>query len=167
MIARNHVLANLRRLERLYLAAASQSDAQFYAKLALLELCGWIEESMDDIVLRCAARCIKDPKNRKHVIESIVGGTFGFDYSKHFRKMVMRLVGLANLEQLERRLDATKQAKLASALSALTTARNSAAHTHLRGTTRQINAPSLTLSHFQDVYEGLVEYDVKIRKFIY
>ena len=37
----------------------------------------------------------------------------------------------------------------------LKTARDAEAHTHINGVTREINAPSITISQFADVYQGL------------
>jgi len=42
--------------------------------------------------------------------------------------------------------------------------RNKEAHTHVKGVTRNINAPSLTMAQFQPLYEGLCEFDRVIRK---
>ena len=51
MIAKSYILANLNALDARYKRASRAKDALFASKLALLELCGWIEESMDDIVV--------------------------------------------------------------------------------------------------------------------
>jgi hypothetical protein len=163
MIARTYVLSNLRALDSLYRNSESIKKSLFYSKLAILELCGWIEESMDDVILRCSTRCLGTSANRRYVKDSIVRRTYGFDYEKHFREMLIRLIGLVNVERLETRVDRGKQARLQAALAALVVVRNSEAHTHLKGVTRAINAPSVTLSQFNDVYEGLVEYDRVIR----
>ena len=56
MIARTYILDNLNKLDVRYRKAATLKDSLFYSKLAVLELCGWIEESMDDVILRCARR---------------------------------------------------------------------------------------------------------------
>jgi hypothetical protein len=166
MIARIYLEANLRRLDRLYRDARTTKDALFFSKLAVLELCGWIEESMDDVVLRCSMRCLRDPSNRRQVKDSVVKKTYGFEYHKHFREMLTRLIGLVEVEKLERRLDATKHARLKSTLGSLAGARNAEAHTHLKGVTRVINAPSVTIGHFSDVYDGLVEYDTALRRLL-
>ena len=75
MIARSYILTNLKTLDRKYNRATSTRDSLFYSKLAILELCGWIEESMDDIVLRCACRHLTDrggPRN----LDSVISGSF-------------------------------------------------------------------------------------------
>ena len=90
MIARSYILDNLTTLDRKYRNSTTTKESLFYSKLAVLELCGWIEESMDDIVLRCARRHLKDQANIDYVHEDIVKRTYGFDYQRHFRRMLMR-----------------------------------------------------------------------------
>lgn len=78
----------------------------FYSKLALIELCGWIEETMDDIVLRCAKRCLKSPANQKFIKDVIIKPNYNFQYEA-FRKMLMIVIGLATLEKIEKKLEKT------------------------------------------------------------
>jgi hypothetical protein len=156
--------ANLRSLDNLFQRAKTQKQALFYSKLAILELCGWIEESMDDVILRCASRCVKVAANRDYVSKQIVKRTYGFDYDKHFREMMIRVVGMSAVEKIERKVDATKQAQLKATLGALVAVRNAEAHTHVKGVTKSINAPSATMKQFVAAYEGLREYEKAIRK---
>lgn len=166
MIARVYMEENLRRLDRLYRRASTPKESLFYAKLAVLELCGWIEESMDDVVIRCSIRSLRDQQNRSFVNDSVVRRNYGFEYNKHFREMLIKVVGLAQIERLEKHLDPAKHAKFKATLGALATVRNSEAHTHLKGMTRVVNAPSVTISHFNDVYIGLREYDHVLRRVV-
>jgi hypothetical protein len=163
MIAQSYIRGNLAAINRRYLTASSQLESLLYSKLAILELCGWIEESMDDIVLRCAMRLLKDPDNRHYCQVNIVRRTYGFDYQENFRFMLIRLVGLAAVEKVEARVDSAKLSLMESALSTLKSQRNTEAHTHVKGTTRTINAPSVTMSQFVPLYEGLMEFDRVLR----
>jgi hypothetical protein len=54
MIAKTYILNNLSTIEKLYNDSSSIKNSLFYSKLAILELCGWTEESMDDIIKKCA-----------------------------------------------------------------------------------------------------------------
>ena len=163
MIAKSYILSNLHALNRSYGTAPTPKEAQFFSKLAILELCGWIEESMDDVILSCARKHLKEPVNRDYCEKQIVKRTFGFDYHNNFRSMLIRLLGLIAVEKIERKTDAAIHAKMISALSTLKQQRDSEAHTHLRGVTRTINAPSVTIGQFQPVYGGLVEIDRMVR----
>jgi hypothetical protein len=164
VIAKSYITTNLTHINRKYLQATSHQEALFFSKLAILELCGWIEESMDDIILRCATRHLKKVTNRDYCEKDIVAKTFGFDYDRNFRFMLIRLVGLINVEVLESKVDTHKLASLVAALQTLKAQRNKEAHTHVKGVTRNINAPSLTMAQFQPLYEGLCEFDRVIRK---
>ena len=126
-------------------------------------MCGWIEESMDDVILSCARKYLKEPVNRDYCEKQIVKRTFGFDYHNNFRFMLIRLLGLIVVEKIERQMDPAIHDKMISALSRLKQQRDSEAHTHLKGTTRSINAPSVTIGQFQPVYGGLVEIDRMVR----
>ena len=167
MIARSYILSSLKALDRKYKETTSTKESLFYSKLAILELCGWIEESMDDIILRCAGRYLKINSNKEYVRKQIVKSTHGFDYDNHFRRMLVQLMGIINVEMLEKNVDQIKQAQLKAALSALKTARDAEAHTHIKGVTKNINSPSVTLNQFPDVCDGLLEYDRVIRSFAF
>ncbi len=118
---------------------------------------------MDDIVMRCSVRRLQVAGNRKFIEKKVVGPTYGFDYQEHFRKMLIHMLGMRDVERLERRVDGAKKVQMEAVLSALKVVRNQEAHTHVKGVTKLINAPSVTISHFTSVYEGLVEYDRVIR----
>jgi hypothetical protein len=150
-------------INRSYLKASSQRETFFLSKLAILELCGWIEESMDDIILRCAMRHLVQPDNQKYCRHDIVKKTHGFDYDRNFRFMLIRLLGLVNVENIEAQVDQTKHDGMKAALTSLTAQRNTEAHTHLKGVGRTINAPSATIAQFQPLYDGLMEFDDVIR----
>ena len=164
MITKQYIVPSLQALDTAYRNAASDDDAERYAKLAIIELCGWIEESMDSLLLRCGKRHLKDAKNLGYCEDDIINPTYGFDYHKHFRFMLIRLVGLITVERLERQVDQAKHATLKSSLGSLKVVRDSVAHTHLKGTTRRLDAPSVTLRSFQSVYDGLLDLDQTMRK---
>lgn len=153
MIAKRHIEASLKGLQAKF-KASNPKDSLYYSKLAILELCGWIEESMDETVLSCARKRLKGADNLKSFENDVVRRTFAFDYDK-FRMMLIRLIGLINVERLEAKMDPAIRVKFEATLATLKVARNTEAHTHIKGVTRSINAPSVTISHLQDVYVGL------------
>src|SRR5579862_9878909 len=108
MIARSYITSNLEAINRSYLKAASHRESLFFSKLAILELCGWIEESMDDIVMRCATRHFKLQTNWNYCKKEFVNKTYGFDYHNNFRFMLIQLLGLINVEKIEGRVDQIK-----------------------------------------------------------
>lgn len=163
MIARTYIIKNLALINRSYLKASTQRETFFFSKLAILELCGWIEESMDDMVLKCAKRHQLLPNNHKYCSYDIVKRTYGFDYDKHFRGMLIRLVGIISVENIESRVNQSKFDSMKAALLSLKSQRDVEAHTHLKGVARMINAPSVTIAQFQPLYDGLMEFDRVIR----
>jgi hypothetical protein len=89
--------------------------------------------------------------------------TYGFDYNKHFRLMLIRLIGLISVERIEGSVDPAKHVSFKSTLGTLKVLRDSVAHTHLKGVTRTLDAPSVTIRGFQRVYEGLLDLDRAMR----
>ena len=164
MIAKSYILENLRSLDFRYRKAHSAKEALFCSKLSILELCGWIEESMDDVVRRCATRHLQEQDNRDFCEREIIRKNYSFDYHLNFRSMLIRLMGLVAVEKLEKKVDPNIHASMMAALSSLKTIRNAEAHTHLKGTTRILNAPSVTVGQFHTLYVGLTEFEREIRR---
>lgn len=156
------ILKSLELLDDMYRNATNEKENLFFSKLAIIELCGWIEETMDRIVLECARRNLKEQKNVDSYGENVVEKTYGFDYKKNFRHMLSHLIGLINVERIEQSIEASKHALFLSTLGALKEVRNSIAHTHIQGTTPSINAPSLTLAQFHRVKEGLIAFEAEL-----
>jgi hypothetical protein len=164
MVSKTSILYNLKRLRSLYDKTTDPKNSLFYSKLAILELCGWIEESMDDLAIKCAKRELKVKGNISFIEGNIIDKTYGFEYKKHFRFMLMSLIGLIALEAIEKRIDQTKLQNFKSSLGNLRNYRDGEAHTHLKGVTRRLDAPSVTITNFQYVYEGLKCFEKELRK---
>jgi hypothetical protein len=162
MVARSYIKQNLHFCIRKH-ARAKKKEAIFLAKMAVLELCGWIELSFDEIVLKCAKKNLRLDSNFNSYEKETVRKTYGFEYDKHFSNMLIKLIGLINFEAIESKVDQQKLAKLKAALGTLKAERNREAHTYVKGTTRTIMAPSLMVSLFQDVDAGIVEFEREIR----
>ena len=109
---------------------------------------------MDDVVRRCAQKRLKVIANRKFVEETVIKKTYAFEYAR-FRLMIIHVVGLINVERIEKKIDPRTMSQFDATLKALKKARDAEAHTHLKGVTRIVNAPSFTIAQFSDVYEGL------------
>ncbi|MDO8812972.1 MAG: hypothetical protein Q7J38_13225 [Gallionella sp.] len=69
------------------------------SKLAILELCGWIEEAFDELIRGVDGSTINDSE---WVHENVITKTSGFNYINHFRPMLVKLIG----EVLTRRVEA-------------------------------------------------------------
>ena len=151
-------------LDKLYNSSTSQKKAIYFSKLALLELCGWIEESVDDIIIRHANRNLKVESNREYCSKKIVKPTYGFQYTRNIRPMLISLIGLVEVENLERKLERTGSiSQLAGCLANIKVSRNIAAHTHLKGVTMRFNAPSRTIGDFNQISALLEQIDNELR----
>jgi len=165
MIAKSYIKATLSELDKLYNNATSQKKAIYFSKLAVIELCGWIEETLDDIIIKHGNRNLKTVENKNYCLNKIVSSNYGFQYNNNIRPMLINLLGLIQLEKFETELE--KNAKitlLKSNLGNLKRTRNEAAHTHLKGITRRYNAPSQTLGDFNRISALLEVMDNELRK---
>jgi len=164
MIAKSYIQANLNSIGRKYNADnVSNKDALMFSKLAVMELCGWIEESMDDIVLRCANRTVKKSENKDAYREK-VKAVYGFEYEKHFRFMLIQLIGLVDIEKIEKNMGEADVEQFRQLLKTLKGQRNKLAHTHLkRKYPIQVFSPSRTISEFEKVYIYLVRYQEALK----
>ncbi|MDC8005542.1 HEPN domain-containing protein [Aureisphaera galaxeae] len=166
MIAKSYIRNTLEELNKLYNNSQSQKKAIYFSKLALIELCGWIEETVDDIVIKHANRKLNDSSNKDYCRKNIVKPNYGFQYNRNIRPMLISTIGLIEVEKLERELERTgKITLLKGYLANIKDSRNSAAHTHLKGTTRTYNAPSRTIGDFNKIGPILEKIDQKLRSF--
>ncbi|QPH40670.1 endoribonuclease [Pedobacter endophyticus] len=164
MIAKSYISASLHELEKLYLHSKSQKKTIYFSKMALIELCGWIEETFDDIVVRHANRNLLSSHNRDYCKKSIVKKNNGFHYENNVRPMFISLIGLIEVEKLENELEKTARITLLkSYLENLKGIRNDAAHTHLKGITKTYNAPSKIMGDYINILSILEEIDKWLR----
>lgn len=159
MISSLSVLKNLIRINGLYSAALSPIETLMYAKLGVLELCGWIEETMDKIVIEASHRSLASQSHRDFIEKQIVKRVHGFDYEEHFRKMLIGVIGLKGVQEMELQVDRTLFDPMCGALTTLKPNRNSYSHTYLKGTTMAIDAPSVSIQHCQTIYAGLKDIE--------
>ncbi len=161
MVIKKHILTTIQQLDRLYNSAPT-SEATYYSKLAIIELCGWIEHSMDNIADYFANRHLTSAPFHD-IFSSIKRSTYGFEYKKNFRKMLGNTIGLHNMESIELPLIATGEIEiLAATLTTLKILRDDAAHTFI-GATTTYQAPSVTKSQLLTVYPILKKIGQKVR----
>lgn len=156
------ITTTINELDTLY--NSNPTQAAYFSKLALLELCGWIEQSMDSIITDCSNLKLYDASNKTLVQKIIVEKTYGFHYKDHFRPMLMKLVGLVQLEQMETRINATGDlCILASQLGSLKVNRDRVAHTTVTGITVTYEAPSKMRQYLTTISAILVKFDIELQ----
>ncbi len=162
-ITKGKILKTINELDKLYNQTTNPNLQKYYSKLALLELCGWIEQSMDDIILKCAKRCLR---NDQHIrfIENEVRRNYSFDYDMNFRKLLIQIIGLMNFEKLENNVKTVSLTTLKPNLDSIKPLRNSHAHTHLQNCTATFNAPSVTKRYFLNIFDALKDYEQTLKR---
>lgn len=116
---------------------------------------------MDHIIERCYMRVLKQAKHHSHCKE-VVKKNYGFEYEKHFRKLIATIIGLTGIEKLESKADPAKLARLQSALTTLKAVRDTHAHTYLKGVIPTLSAPSFIIGQFQQVRDGLRDIEARL-----
>ena len=164
MVEKELILRNLLELESRYNEIPDNPRLPLYfAKLSLIELCGWIEYTMDEMILYCAKKHVKAEPNINQ-IEMNIRNTHGFSYKRDFRVMLIGVLGLVHVEKLESQFETQKFEMLRSSLGTLREKRNTAAHNYIDAVTQNIMAPSLIIVHFQHVYVGLKDIEECLRQ---
>ena len=133
-----------------------------FAKLAVLEYCGWLEESIDEITRNCVREHLRSKKSRA-LLEARIKQTHGFLYMDHFRPLMCFALGTVNIVRLERELNKSGSLDLLKTnLSAMNQMRKRAAHTFTRGTTASYDAPSTTIRNFDQTSPILLDVWAKV-----
>jgi hypothetical protein len=159
MIGKTEIERTLKGLQHRYWLAKTQKEPLWFSKLAIIELCGWIEVSTDDLVNRLAKKAVKEHLNLTHFQNEVVNKNYGFHYKKHFRNMLIAAVGLEGVEAIESVVSAVSKAQLESEFGTLSLSRNRLAHTYVKGVTVAIDAPSVTIARFNRIYPALKDYE--------
>lgn len=164
MITKSYIEKNLKQIESLYKRSSSPKQWHYYSKLSLLELCGWIEVSMDDIVIRLSGRLLKNTRHHKYLKDDVVKRTYSFGYDKHFRKMLEAVIGLTGVEFMEMKVDRGRFELMVVTLDNLKSRRDDYAHNYIKGTTLNFDAPSVIKSYFCIIYDGLIDVNKVLQK---
>jgi len=128
-------------------------EAVAFAKLAVLEFCGWVEMTIDDIAREAVQVSLPTEADRKP-LEALIKGTHGFDYSSHVSPLLISAIGSVRFSVIERTME--QEAVLERFKGILNTAefnrmRNRAAHTFNDGTQRNYDAPSSILGKLRQI----------------
>ena len=140
----------LRFLDRMYLDHQSSDDpeeAVAFAKLAVLEFCGWVEMTIDNIARQAVCVSLPEESDRKP-LESLIKKTSAFGYAQDITPILVAAIGSVRFAAFEKTL--LEEGVLSQFESVLNTTefirmRNRAAHTFNDGTQRNYDAPSAIL----------------------
>lgn len=128
-------------------------EAVAFAKLAVLEFCGWVEMTIDDIARGAVQVSLPAEVDRKP-LEALIKGTHGFNYSSHVSPLLVSAIGSVRFSAIERTME--NEAVLERFKGILNTTefnrmRNQAAHTFNDGAQRNYDAPSSVLGKLQQI----------------
>jgi len=166
MIYKTAIQSTLNDLDRLFRKEKKATKQVFYSKLALMELCGWIEITMDKILSSVLKKQLTDTRHIK-IVEGAIRFNSNFNYDKNFKPLLMQIIGFKSIEKIEKKVTQQKFVTMKAALEYLKTPRNSAAHTFIKGMTQTLDAPSVTLSKFYILLEGLKDFVIAMKTLKY
>ena len=136
-------------------------------KTAALELCGWLEDTHDNLILSSLnlmhslnQGSTKDNFSKfKNSVEKSTNNTHGLSYSNHLRKLLVNLLGDYLILKLEH--DIIEIDKLRSELDGLQNYRNQLAHTSFYGIQKQqtLDAPNVILNRFRIICSVLIQVE--------
>lgn len=152
----------LRELDRWYNELPGGTDRpKLLSKLAMLELCGWLEHRLDLIVY-----AIGDAVGlERSWVEKMASRNSGFTYQEHLRKMIERVIGefaILHIEQVFEQTNPGTLDQLKGALTALWKSRTVLAHTHTGAPVIaqvQANAPSWAINQQRIVGRMLSQFE--------
>lgn len=141
----------LRKLEARYLecSASDPTLAIAYSKMAMMELCGWLEEAFDEIAHNCVRQRLRTLDRRKFLQEKIAA-TYGFEYKTKARPLISHAIGVVRLLEIEKILEQDASLTILKTTCAnLNKIRQDAAHSTLAGRSMPYPAPSVSISNFE------------------
>ena len=162
MIARSEIDDTLKSLNSKFNKSVEKKEPIYFAKLAVVEACGWIEAEQDKIILSCARRCFNSGGFRQSC-EDKVKANYGFRYAKHFKPLMRHMIGLKGVERVEGKCNDLVLEQLKNELDDLADLRNDLAHTQIKGRILTFDAPSLIISRVNVVYRGLQELENSLK----
>lgn len=166
MIKKSHIEKTLNELDVLYNDPECKNITVYFSKLAIIEFCGWIEDSVDDLALQYAKNNLQDKTKIKYY-ENRIKKIHSFEYYDNIRPLLIMLVGLRRFENIEKKLNKNGDiSKFIASLNSLIENRNKAAHKHTNNVIINFDAPSKILSDWRVVYDILkkIEREIKVSR---
>lgn len=149
----------LRDIDLSYRNEPDTVKALLWAKLAALEVGGWTEECIDKIITDFVVA--KNPPSKDKILDRL-RLSYGFQYGKEFRTIVVEIVGSVLFDRIESEINLQCQ-QLESALAALKNSRDISAHTYTKPDS-SIDAPSKMLDLLGKISIGLTAFNAELYK---
>ncbi len=175
MLANVDLLDNLAQLDTTFNQAIASGNTRLQdlcCKASILELCGWVEQCLDQIVIDSATRLALAPTTIERIKTEYVSKTYGFKYRENFEKMILSTIGFKGLKKVEAStLVAPTIDGFISSLRDLTKQRNFYAHTHYSLSQKypdgypSIDTPSVVKSKAITIRTFLLNYEKALKKY--
>ena len=164
MLPKQPIKDLLDELRILYDSTSDSNHKVYYSKLALIELCGWIELCIDEILENCIDLKLNLPTNINLAKNTYVKNTYGFEYDRNLRPLLIKIIGLINIEHVEDLLefDNGTFTLLKAQLNNLVSLRNQAAHTTIVGVTHTYQAPNSIITNLNNVHSYLTKLELTL-----
>lgn len=164
MLAIDEIENLLNELQTLYDSnTKSPTQQKYYSKLALLELCGWLESTFDDIAYEYALSNMPNSANTVD-LDKKIELVYGCSY-ENLRTLLTLCIGLPKLLVLEEQFSRTGELVILKGdLNTLWGMRKPAAHTSLAGRTEQFQTPTVLLIRLKSIYTILTRMDSELAK---
>jgi hypothetical protein len=158
------VATTLKQLDDWYNEPGAQGGdrPQLLSKLALLELCGWIEGEFDRLILKAEGGRLRDPSWLRN---AVVEKTSGFTYSSHLRRMFSNVFGELFVQRIEIEMEAQfpgELERLTIILKELWVRRCNFAHADLLANVvaqRVFDAPSWSRGQLSTITDLIAKFD--------
>lgn len=134
-----------------------------YCKVAALELCGWLEETYDELIRYSLRENGIDESSIASFNKDFIEKVYGLSYKEHLRPLLINTFGFIKIVQLES--DLTKITSLKSTLGELHRYRNHLAHNQYIdfpgknpiNSQKSIDTPSTIKDKFKKIHPILQE----------
>ena len=155
------ILKTLSILDQLY-QNASRPASDYYCKLGVIEGCGWIEVAMDSMVTTYVKKNLRTSKFQRKTNE-ILKRNYGFRYDTNFLKMMCNIVGMREMERIEKRLNRNGDIdRLTAKLDTIKIHRDDASHTFI-DVTKTYPSPGTIKLLIAEIFPILKNIEAEIR----
>ena len=159
MITSSRLKKLLKKIDASYQQEKDNTKTLLLAKIATIEVSGWTEECIDDLLNTYIDTV--NPK-RKSLLLDKIKKVYGFHYSSDFRDICVQILGNIMFEKIENKIPLECQ-QLESALNGLKANRDKCAHTHILNK-GPIDAPHISLSYLNKIEVGLKKFVTELRR---
>jgi len=141
--------------------SSTNNEILLFSKLAVMEFCGWIEQSFDQILTNYL-----NNKNigTKHIdyANTIIDSVHGFGYDT-VRNLFLNILGIKNIETIENSIG-SDLVQLKPKLNDWLKKRHSAAHTYVSGTQQNYPAPSEVLNNLNILFPIMQKLETEVNR---